>query len=66
MQQIKWNFIGCKHKGDGGLVKCVEHEIHIEMKAQNWHIPSLSKNMMVSILCAYNFLTKHLRETCIK
>ena len=39
----------------------VEHEIDIEMKAQNWHIPTLSKRMMISILSAYNFLTKHLR-----
>ena len=44
----------------------VEHEIHIEMKAQNWHILTLSKKMMISILSAYNFLTKHLRKTCIK
>ena len=25
MQQIKWKFIGCKHKGDGGLVKWQKH-----------------------------------------
>ena len=48
------------------VTQSVEHEIHIEMKAQIGHILSLSKKMMISILSAYNFLTKNLTETCLK